>query len=499
MRGSSSQAMKQHRVRKNPCLCSKICYFGIAVIFYLVVSASNDASSLENLGLRASNKKDDHCKEFSSLSIDELSQLKRLNLNGCDLDNLPQTIQFAKNLSFLDIGNNPRLTTLPNELSSCTKLEILFASNCKGIKSLPKVLGLMSSITRLGWRSGSLRSIDPDGLPPNLVHLILTDNDIQRIDNEAIFEKLQNVRKLMLSHNQISNFGDDKGSIKKLRRLELLRIAGNELTSIPDDLWSLPKLTWLTVSGNPFMTKLKVESKVPWIHENELQSTGKYLGEGASGKVTSYRWNDQAVAVKLIHGVTSDGKAEDELSVYGAVGPDGLHHRVVGCVALLNGNKKGAVMQQLPENLKDLALPPTIVEVTEDRWSNWKNNTTFSAEFVQNVLTDVATALQYLHNDVGVAHGDVYAHNMKVQQSTGRVYLLDFGASYFTGEYREKAEKLEIRAFGVLIGELKARLNIKDDTIYRSLTSLQQQCEDEDVKSRPTFTSIIKALRTIKN
>ena len=468
------------------------------MIFYLAVTASNDASSLENSSLRASTKNDDHCKEFSKLSIDELSKLERLTLNGCDIDSIPQTIKFAQNLSFLDVGNNPRLTTLPNELSSCTRLEILFASNCKGIKTLPKVLGEMPSITRLGWRSGSLTSIDPDGLPPNLVHLILTDNNIQRIDNEAIFERLRNTRKLMLSHNQISHFGDEEGSIIKLRNLELLRIAGNKLTSIPDDLWTLPKLTWLTISGNPFMAKLKKVSKVPWIDENELQSTGEYLGEGASGKVTSYRLNNQAVAVKLIHGVTSDGKAEDELSVYGAVGPDGLNHRVVGCVALLNGHKKGAVMQQLPKNLEDLALPPTIVEVTEDRWSNWKNDTTFCAEFVKNVLTDVANALQYLHNDVGVAHGDVYAHNMKVEKSTGRVYLLDFGASYFTGEYSEKAEKLEIKSFGVLIGELKARLNVKDDMFHRSLTNLQQQCQNEDVKSRPTFTSVIEVLHNIK-
>eukprot|EP00978_Attheya_sp_CCMP212_P044303 scaffold306497_cov36-Attheya_sp.AAC.1 len=57
----------------------------------------------------------------------------------------------------------------------------------------------MHSITRLGWRSGSLTEIDPDGLPPNLVHIILTDNQITELDNVRILQKMQKVRKLMLS------------------------------------------------------------------------------------------------------------------------------------------------------------------------------------------------------------------------------------------------------------------------------------------------------------
>ncbi len=487
--------------RDKTCCLARLCYGVIAIVLYCALATINNNSNNDS-NLRASVKsvdKNSDCDALNVLSPAEISQLKRLNLSGCNIESIPESIKYATSLELLDVGNNPSLTTLPEELKSCTKLDILFASSCKGIKSLPTVLGQMKSITRLGWRSGSLTALDPNGLPPNLVHLILTDNSIKKIDKEEVFNKLQNVRKLMLSHNNIARFGDSKGSIKKLRNLELLRIAGNQLTSISDELWTLPNLTWLTISGNPFMDELKVVSKVPWIKENELKSTGHFLGEGASGKVTSYEWKDESVAVKLIHGVTSDGRAEDELKVYGAVGRDGMEHRVVGSVALLQGDKKGAVMQKLPDNLDDLALPPTIVEVTQDRWDNWDKGTHFSKEFVMNVLTDVATALKYLHEDVGVAHGDVYAHNMKVDRHTGRVYLLDFGASYFTGEYAEKAEKLEVRAYGVLIQEMMSKIDVdlEDSSFVKVLEYLRAKCQNEDVHGRPKFADIYKTLQSI--
>jgi len=443
----------------------------------------------------------ERCEILTKSTAQELFKITELNLKGCSLKNLPPSIQNVPNLIKLDISDNPDLTSLPSELKFCNKLDILFASSCPGMTTLPPVLGEMTSIRRLGWRDGSLTVLDPNAIPPNLIHLILTNNRIESLSSSKLFEKLQNVRKLMLSHNRISAFGGsvaaadgsigEDSDIKKLENLELLRLAGNKLSKMPIELLSLPKLTWLTVAGNPFLEKdqFRLTPIVPIVSMEALTPTGIHLGEGASGTVKLYKWAGREVAVKLIHGVTSDGRAEDELAVYGAVGDRGMDHSIVGCVALLeddNSGKKGVLMERLPYD-KDLALPPTIIEVTKDRWEKGK---IYEARFVINVLRDVVKALRYLHNVIGVAHGDLYAHNIKVDPKSGHVFLLDFGASYVTGEFAAEAERLEVRAVGVLIGELLDQMDKKEDSLHKLLVTLKGKCVDDEVKNRPTFKQI---------
>ena len=485
---------------RKPCHLMTILMIAIGSIVFISILNINRDFSYNNLrsGSFLANEVK-NCKALDTFSQERISMIEKLDLSNCNISELPPTIQYATNLRQLDVSNNPDLQTLPLDLGNCINLEILFASSCPGMKRLPLVLGGMVSITRLGWRSGSLVDINYDGLPPNLQHLILTNNNIQSITDQRVFERLVDVRKLMLSHNKISTFGGDEKSLPRLKNLELLRIAGNKLTSIPNELWSLPKLTWLTISGNPVVAKNSVPPKVPWIKINDLKSTGEFLGKGASGEVSSYIWKEQKVAVKTIHGVTSDGNAEDELSVYGAVGSEGISNKVVGCVALLNGERKAVVMQQLPSNFEDLALPPTIIEITVDRWTNWEENITFSNSFVLNLLYDVARALAFLHDNIGVAHGDVYAHNMKVDRETGHVYLLDFGASYFTGVYSKKAQSLEVRAFGILIHEMIEKLDPSEIGLGTQLNVLKHECMGKIPLNRPSFQMLQHRIHSISN
>ena len=427
------------------------------------------------------------CSILTKLSHDEISHLKEIDLKNCNLQSIPSNIQYATNLVKLDVSNNP-LTTLPKVLKYCTNLDTLFVSSCPSITTLPQVLGEMPSITRLGWRSGSLSSINPESLPPNLVHLILTDNKIRSLSDPKIFDRMKYVRKLMLSHNQLDSFGSN-GGLEQMRSLELLRLAGNKLNQISPQLWTLPRLAWLTISGNPVIDAFKRQKEVtsiPSIKMRDLEPTGKYLGEGASGKVELYNWQGKEVAVKLIHGITSDGKAEDELSIYSLVGSSGVDKRVVGCVAILDDERKGVVMEPLPTKLDDFALPPTIVEVTADRWDS---SIIFQASFVKNALHDAASALKFLHS-IGVSHGDFYAHNIKVDRTSGRLFLLDFGASFITGLYAPQAEKLEVRAFGIFVEELSKLLDPTETHLKEKLLTLHRECTNANVNSRPSFDSI---------
>jgi len=432
----------------------------------------------------------ERCTILSRLSKEELSQLETMDLSNCQLTEIPKNIQFATYLKKLDVGQNSDLTTLPKELKFCRSLDTLFASSCPSMKNLPSVLGEMPSITRLGWKSGSLTSLTADHLPPNLLHLILTDNKIDTMDDPEIFFKLRHVKKLMLSHNNIESFGAN-GGVEQMQQLELIRLGGNRLINLPSEIWTLPSLSWMAISGNPMMDNFAQNEtpNLPIVSMNDLTSLDNYLGQGASGKVSLFQWNHQKVALKLIHGVTSDGKAEDELSIYNAVGTDSTKHRVVGAIALLNDKeKKGVVMEPIPSSMIDLADPPTISEITADRWDKW-NAEMFKSDFVRNALQDAVTALLFLH-DFGISHGDFYAHNVKVDPITGRLYLLDFGASFLKGSFNVQAERIEVRAFGILVGELMDLLDPSEKELAKKLEVLRDTCIDKNVGTRPLFKEI---------
>ena len=478
-------------------------------IAYLLLARIGGGSSSSLLRSSSDYKR---CRILETSSSSQLSHLTELDLNGCDLRELSPSIRHCTNLQKLDVSNNPKLGTLPLELAHCTKLDVLFASSNPGIKSLPSVLGTMPSITRLGWRSGSLTELHADAIPPNIVHLILTNNQIQALESEKIFDRLVNVRKLMLSHNSIRYLLPT--GVAKLKKLELLRLAGNQIGDLPNELWKLPRLTWLTISGNEPLKLPKLEPRVPTIGLDEMEAIGddesSFLGAGASGSVTLRRWNDKDVAVKVIHGVTSDGRAEDELAIYSAIGQDGMDNRVVGCLAVFEDKeegKNGVVMETIPpgeggEPLEDFALPPTIVEVTADRWPVNKNRI-YDDNFVLNAMRDAVMALSYLHNTAGVAHGDFYAHNIKVDNVSGRLYLLDFGASFVKGQYAKEAEKIEVRAFGVLLQELLERRReeaernndeFQQSKAIKLMEDLIPSCMNEDVSSRPSFRELKESI-----
>jgi len=540
----------------------------------------------------------ERCSILDRLSPNQLSNITdTINLSHCDLKHLSKNIQYATKVTQLDLSFNPSLRDLPKELASCTKLSVLFCSHCPSMTRLPTILSQMPQITRLGWRNGSIGpTINHDGLPPNLLHLILTHNQIQYLDdhhhdshenhehdykndifdNHNLFSKLKSVRKLMLSHNQIhyiSNHG-----IQKLKQLELLRLGNNQLMkhNFPMNLWSLPKLSWLTLSGNPMTMPMPMtmtmpsnttifsnnnnDNDLPHISISELQlddsdhhDQSLLLGKGASGNVMGYTWipkknqdflkdkkqqvdleqqhqPPKRVAIKFIHDVTSDGRAEDEMSICAKVGKRSIQYtRVVGCIAYLNITTSipssstrdntvhhAVVMEQLPKDLQDVALPPTIKEITKDRYihddissSNNPHDNFYpkvTVSFALNALIDVAMALQYLHHDVGVAHGDVYGHNMKVDVKTGHVYLLDLGASYVTDQwYSLQAEHLEIRAFGVFVGEIWLLLKNVDSKhienqprrmrVLDQLNMMKIACMDDRVEKRWRFDKILKMLK----
>ncbi|CAM9624645.1 unnamed protein product, partial [Discosporangium mesarthrocarpum] len=106
---------------------------------------------------------------------------------------------------------------------------------------------------------------------------------------------------------------------------------------------------------------------------------------------------------------------------------------------------------------KPLAEKPNFSSVLRCRWGEGRR---FSQVFVVAVGMQVARAMAYLH-DAGICHGDLYAHNVLVDDD-GKTTVCDFGASFFYSngprdECCRMFEGVEVRAFGLLLKDLAVR------------------------------------------
>ena len=102
----------------------------------------------------------------------------------------------------------------------------------------------------------------------------------------------------------------------------------------------------------------------------------------------------------------------------------------------------------------------------------------------------VAAAAAHLHAR-GIMHGDLYGHNI-LCTGDGAALLGDFGAaSVFDGGGMEALalQRLEVRAFGVLLGELLERCD-GDERELAVLAALQRECVAGVPGGRPLFGEI---------
>ena len=71
---------------------------------------------------------------------------------------------------------------------------------------------------------------------------------------------------------------------------------------------------------------------------------------------------------------------------------------------------------------RSMAEKPNLQSLLRCRWAA---NVAYSADYVLRAAGGVAKALRYLHSQ-GIAHGDVYAHNV-LADADGNVVLCDYG------------------------------------------------------------------------
>lgn len=413
----------------------------------------------------------------------------RLQL-ACGLTEFPREIfDLADTLDILDLSGNA-LSTLPDDLPRLTRLRIIFCSSNQ-FRELPAVLGACPQLTMIGFKSNRIDTVPAISLPPALRWLILTDNRIATLP--AAIGRCADLQKLMLAGNLLT---DLPAALANCHKLELLRIAANRLHALPAWLLEMPRLSWLAFAGNPCSSADEAAlpsaaaEDIAW---NRLRIGGK-LGEGASGVIYQAVLDSDGaaadVAVKVFKGaVTSDGLPACELAA--CIGA-GVHPNLIPVLAAVSGHPDGVhgcVMRLIDPAFRNLAGPPSLESCTRDVY---RADVRLSLVSLLRLLRGVAAAAAHLY-ERGIMHGDLYGHNILCTDD-GAALLGDFGAaSVFDGGGTEALalQRLEVRAFGVLLGELLERC---DGGGYKRefalVAALQRECVAGVPGGRPLFGEI---------
>ncbi|WP_332873119.1 leucine-rich repeat-containing protein kinase family protein [Caulobacter hibisci] len=418
---------------------------------------------------------------LAALRAGDLAGATRLDLSGADLSEVPpEVFALAETLEVLDIGTT-RISALPHDFSRLKRLTVLFASGAP-FQRLPEALGDCPALSQVGFRGCGIEMIPAEALPPALRWLTLTDNRIETLP--AALGERPLLQKLMLAGNRLAALPE---SLAGAKSLELLRIAANRFEALPGWLVDLPALAWLAWAGNPFDTAIP-EAAVPPVAWRDL-TVGKALGRGASGDVFEAAWNGRPAALKLFRGtMTSDGLPEREMAACLAAGE---HPNLTGALGRIVGHPDGAqglLMPLLPDGWRVLAGPPSAQSCSRDVYAP---DLSLSLDVARRIACDVAAGTARLHAR-GLSHGDLYAHNVLWDGTTGTAVLSDFGAAAFAppGE-AERWTALDVRAFGLLLGEVLDRV---DGDVPAALRDLEAACVQPDSGARPSMDAVLSAL-----
>ena len=434
--------------------------------------------------------------------------ITRLQISA-QLTEFPAKIfELADSLEVLDLSNN-QLSELPDGFECLVNLRILFLTN-NNFEKIPAVIARCQKLEMISFKSNRLTQVDENVLPVDTRWLILTENIIESLPDSM--GQLHRLQKLALAGNQLTHLPE---SMANCKNLELARLSANRLTAMPDWLFQLPKLAWLAFSGNDFnranktpdnsystQPSLSLQPSVIGVALEDIQ-LGELIGEGASGLIYQAHWRiqpqslsgtDNHIAVKVFKGdVTSDGYPQDELDCCLKAGE---HDNLIKVVAQLDRSDVkstlGLVMALIPKSFYNLGLPPSLQTCTRD---TFEANTIFDLKTIAKIIHQMAKTLAHLH-DKGVSHGDVYAHNTMINDQADMLFG-DFGAATnlisLPESQRSAMERIEVRAFGNLLEDL-LQLNepntSEEQVLYASLNQLKNQCIDDDVDQRPSFSSV---------
>ena len=426
---------------------------------------------------------------LAELKSGKLIGSKRLKL-ASGLTEFPNEIlDLAATLEVLDLSDN-QMTELPECIIRLKHLKIIFFAR-NNFTEFPKILSQLPKLSMIGFKSNQIVSVPENAFPRTLKWLILTDNNLQKLPN-SIGECLL-LQKCGLAGNQIEELPVEMANCVNL---ELLRISANQLKSIPQWLFELPKLSWVAFAGNPatYQTQTNTNIKAfPW----KDFTLKELLGEGASGLISKATWKDknEDAAIKVFKGaVTSDGLPEEEMKVAISAGSHKNLIPVLGKIAGHPEQKSGLIMELISPSYINLGHPPNMETCTRDVF---EEQVIYSEEELLKIAKSIASVCAQLHGK-GINHGDLYAHNILVN-NTAECLLSDFGAASFyavNSVLGHHIERVEVRAFGCLVEDVfnLVPLNKMNKECKTQWEKLIVSCNHSTVINRPCFSRIVAEL-----
>ena len=176
--------------------------------------------------------------------VEQLTQLKTLEMSGNRLTALPEAIGQLTQLQTLDISNN-RLTTLPEAIGQLTQLQTLDMSGSQ-LTALPEAIYQLTQLQTLDISNNRLTALpEAIGQLTQLQTLNVSDNNLTVLP-EAIGQLIQ-LQTLKVSDNNLTVLPE---AIGQLIQLQALNVSGNELIVLPEAIGQLVNLIELQIWQN---------------------------------------------------------------------------------------------------------------------------------------------------------------------------------------------------------------------------------------------------------
>ena len=430
---------------------------------------------------------------MEDLKAGKLVGTKTLKL-ACDLKVFPlEILSLADSLEVLDLSGN-QMSELPEGIRSLKKLKIVFFAGNQ-FRVFPKILSELPELSMIGFKSNRIVEVPENAFPLKLRWLILTDNKIEIIPKSIGACHL--LQKCALAGNRLEELPSEMAACKNL---ELLRVSANRLRWIPNWLFALPKLSWVAFGGNPAAHPIPVNTDFV-SHSWEDFTIKVLLGEGASGLISEAEWlkEKRLVALKIFKGdITSDGLAEDEMEVSIAAGVHANLIPILGKIKDHPEEKNGLLMELIGPEYVNLGNPPSMESCTRDVF---EDAAVFKADDLLKIATGIASVSAQLHGK-GINHGDLYAHNILVNEKADCL-LGDFGAAScydINTILAPNIERVEVRAFACLVEDIFGLVpkSAIENKLKEKWKNLIARCAHEEVQERPSFLEVLDELKTFE-
>ena len=188
-------------------------------------------------------------KSFQEIPPKGLENLRKLQLDGTAIQELPSSIRNLKGLQYLNLADCSNLLSLPETICHLKSLAFLSCQGCSQLKSFPEIREDMENLRELYLDRTAIQE-----LPSSIRSLIgLQDLQLSNCSNLVkLPDSICNLRFLnYLNVNLCSKLDKFPLNLGNLQCLEYLGVAGfdlNHFSSIPAGIIQLSKLRILNLS-----------------------------------------------------------------------------------------------------------------------------------------------------------------------------------------------------------------------------------------------------------